>query len=357
MIYFDNAATAIKRKDLLIKIIENKEVFDGNPESVHAKGREAKKILEDSRRKIAKSIGADPKRLIFTSGATESNNTVIKAFKDGKVITSAIEHDSILNSIDKERTILIDADKNGLVSLDDIKANIDDSVKLVSIMYVNNETGAIEPIREIGEYLSDKDIWFHVDAVQAYGHLDIDVEDIKCDSISLSGHKIGGLNGFGALYLRKDLASFMTGGEQEKDRRAGTSFVAGAYTMAESYDRMVEERSHIKDLKEYFLEKLSNTNITYEINGSLEKSTYHVLNLYFKDYKAEFLLTYLDMNGICSSAGSACRAGSVLPSHVISNMYDEERAIHSLRFSFGYENTKKEIDKTIKVLERLGNER
>ena len=357
MIYFDNAATAIKRKDLLIEIIENKEAFDGNPESIHAKGREAKKILEDSRRKIANSIGADPKRLIFTSGATESNNTVIKAFKDGNVITSAIEHDSILNSIDKERTILIYADKNGLVSLDDIKANINDSVKLVSIMYVNNETGAIEPIREIGEYLSNKDIWFHVDAVQAYGHLDIDVNDLKCDSMSLSGHKIGGINGFGALYLREDLPSFMTGGEQEKNRRAGTSFVAGAYTMAESYDRMVEERAHIKELKEYFLEELSNTNITYEINGSLKKSSDHVLNLYFKDYKSEFLLTYLDMNGICSSAGSACRAGSVLPSHVISNMYDEERARHSLRFSFGYENTKKEIDKTIKVLERLGNER
>lgn len=357
MIYFDNAATAIKRKDLLIDIIENKEAFDGNPESVHAKGREAKKILEDARRKIASSIGANPKNLVFTSGATEANNTVIKAFKDGKIITSAIEHDSILNSIDKDRAILIDTNKDGLVLLEDIKNNIDDKVKLVSIMYVNNETGAIEPIKEIGEYLSDKDIWFHVDAVQAYGHFDIDVKDLKCDSMSLSGHKIGGINGFGALYIKEDIPSFMTGGEQEKNRRAGTSFVAGAYTMAQSYERMVSERNHIKELKAYFIEKLSKTNIEYEINGNLEKSSDHILNIYFNNYKAEFLLTYLDMNGICSSAGSACRAGSVLPSHVITNMYDEERARHSLRFSFGYQNTKEEIDKTIEVLERLNNER
>ncbi|WP_297281746.1 cysteine desulfurase family protein [uncultured Anaerococcus sp.] len=353
MIYFDNAATAIKRKEILQYILENKESFDGNPESSHALGRQSKKILEDSRSSIAASINADPKNLIFTSGATEANNTIINAFKDSKVITSAIEHDSILNSIDKEKAILLDANEDGVISIDDLKKNINDDIKLVSVMYVNNETGAIEPIKEIGDYLADKDIWFHVDGVQAYGHIDIDVLDLKCDSMSLSAHKVGGLNGFGALYLKENIDSFMKGGEQEKNRRAGTSFVAGAYSMAASYPKMLREREHIKNLKEHFVKSLDNTKLDYQINGNLENSSDHVLNIYFKDYKSDFLLTYLDMNGICASAGSACRAGSILPSHVITNMYDENRAEHSIRFSFGYENTIEEVDKTIENLSNL----
>ena len=357
MIYFDYAATAIKREEILREILENKEAFDGNPDSTHARGREAKKILEDSRKKIAKSIGANPKNVIFTSGATEGNNTVINAFKDKNIITSAIEHDSILNTIDKDKAILIDANEDGIISLGDIKEKITDETKLVAIMYVNNETGAIQPVKEIGEYLKEKDIHFHIDGVQAYGHVDIDVNELNCDSLSLSGHKIGGLNGFGIFYTREDLSPFIKGGEQEKDRRAGTSFVAGAYSMAQSFPHMIEEREKIKDLKAYFIENLKQTNINYEINGSIENSSDHVLNIYFKDYKSDFLLTYLDMNGICVSAGSACRAGSFLPSHVITNMYDEDRARHSIRFSFGYSNTKDEIDQCIKVLERLDNER
>lgn len=357
MIYFDYAATSVKREEILEYIIKNKEEFDGNPDSLHGKGRQTKKILEDSRREIAKSIGADPRNIIFTSGASEGNNTVINAFKDGNIITSAIEHDSILNTIDKNRSILLDANYDGRISLDDLKKKITDQTKLIAIMFVNNETGAIEPVKEIGEYLKDKDIWFHVDAVQAYGHVDINVDELNCDSLSLSGHKIGGLNGFGIFYMRENLKPFITGGEQEKDRRAGTSFVAGAYSMAKSYPFMVKERAMIKALKAYFIEKLERSNISYEINGSIENSSDHILNLYFKDYKSDFLLTYLDMNGICASAGSACRAGSILPSHVITNMYDEDRATHSIRFSFGYTNTRKDIDKTIEVLERLDNER
>ena len=196
MIYLDNAATAIKREEILKDILENKEAFDGNPDSLHAKGREAKKILEDSRKKIAKSIGANPKNVIFTSGASEGNNTVINNFKDNEIITSAIEHDSILNTIDKNNAILLDANEDGIISLDDLKSKITDKTKLVAIMYVNNETGAIQPVKEIGAYLKDKDIRFHVDSVQAYGHIDIDVDEINCDSLSLSGHKIGGINGF-----------------------------------------------------------------------------------------------------------------------------------------------------------------
>ena len=353
MIYLDNAATAIKREEVIKYILEHTTEFDGNPESTHAMGRNAKKILEDSRKKIADSIGANPKNVIFLSGATESNNTVINAFRNKEIVTSAIEHDSILNTIDKENAILLDVDKNGQISVDDLKSKINDHTKLVAIMYVNNETGAIQPVIEIGDYLADKDIWFHIDAVQAYGHLDIDVDELNCNSLAISGHKIGGLNGFGALFLRENIDSFMKGGEQEKNRRAGTSFVAGAYSMAASFPKMLAERDHIKKLKSYFIGRLKETNINFEINGDIEKSSAHILNIYFPDQKSDFLLTYLDMNGICVSAGSACRAGSFLPSHVISNMYDENRAEHSVRFSFGYQNTKEEIDKVIEVLSKL----
>lgn len=353
MIYLDNAATAIKREEIIKYILEHTKDFDGNPESTHAMGRNAKMILEEARRKIAASIGANPKDVIFTSGATEANNTVINAFKNSKIITTAIEHDSILNTIGKDNSVLLKVDKNGQISLDDLKNKISENTKLVAIMFVNNETGSIEPVKEVGEYLSDKEIWFHIDAVQAYGHVDIDVEELKCDSLAISGHKIGGLNGFGAMYLRENLPSFMKGGEQEKNRRAGTSFVAGAYSMVESFPKMLEEREKIKELKEYFVNELSKTDVNFEINGDIEKTSAHILNIYFDDYKSDFLLTYLDMNGICASAGSACRAGSFLPSHVITNMYDEKRAIHSIRFSFGYQNTKEEIDKVIEVLSNL----
>lgn len=353
MIYLDNAATAIKREEIIKYILEHTKDFDGNPESTHAMGRNSKMILEEARRKIAASIGANPKDVIFTSGATEVNNTVINAFKDSEIITTSIEHDSILNSIGREKAILLNVDKNGQISLEDLKNKINDQTKLVAIMFVNNETGSIEPVKEVGEYLSDKEIWFHIDAVQAYGHVDIDVEELKCDSLAISGHKIGGLNGFGAMYLRESLPSFMKGGEQEKNRRAGTSFVAGAYSMAESFPKMIEEREKIRELKEYFVKELSETDINFELNGDIEKTSAHILNIYFADYKSDFLLTYLDMNGICASAGSACRAGSFLPSHVITNMYDENRANHSIRFSFGYQNEKEEIDKVIKVLSNL----
>lgn len=353
MIYFDYAATSIKRKDVLGEILENFELFDGNPDSLHKYGREAKKILEKSREKIANYINCKANNIVFTSGASESNNTIINNFRDKTILTSMIEHDSILNTVDKEKAIFLSANKKGEISLEKLKEKLRDDVKLVSLIYVNNETGVIQPIKEIGQYLKDKDIWFHVDAVQAFGHLDIDVEEINCDSLSLSGHKIGGINGFGILYLRKNIESFIKGGKQEKDRRAGTSFVMGAYTMAESIERSIKERAKIKDIKKYFLEKLENSDFNYEVNGDLEKSSSHILNLYFPNVKSEFLLTFLDMNGVCASVGSACRAGTLEPSNVITNMYDIKRATHSIRFSFGFENTKDDVDKTIEILKKV----
>ena len=303
MIYFDYAATSIKRKDILKDIFENMENFDGNPDSLHALGRAGKKVLEDSRVEIAKSINANPNHIIFTASASEANNTILSNFKDDFVITSKIEHDSILNTVNKEKTIFLDVDEEGYFSLDELKEKLRDDVKLVSLMFVNNE--------------------------------------------------IGGINSFGVLYCNKKIKPFIKGGEQEKDRRAGTSFTMGAYSMAKSFPKACSEREKIKELKSYFVEKLKESNFLFEINGSLENSTDHILNLYFPKVKNELLLTYLDMNGICISVGSACRAGSVEASNVIKNMYDENRARHSVRFSFGFTNTKEDIDYTFEVLKKL----
>ncbi|WP_311481823.1 cysteine desulfurase family protein [uncultured Anaerococcus sp.] len=348
-IYFDYAATSIKRKKILEDILNQADLFDGNPDSSHSFGRDSKKILEEARQNIAKSIGAKPSQIIFTSGASESNNTVLAAFKNEKIITTNIEHDSIENTYVPENTILIEASDEG-ISLDDLKAKITDEVKLVSVMMVNNEMGLIMPIKEIGEFLKDKGISFHVDCVQAYGHLDIDVDAMNIDFLSLSGHKIGGINGFGLLYARENLPSFIKGGEQEKYRRAGTSFVMGAYSMAKSFPLMISEREKIKDLKNYLLESLAKSKINYQINGNPKKTVDHIVNIYFKDYRSDFLLTYLDMHGIGVSAGSACRAGAVIPSKVVERIYGQERASHSLRISLGFENTKADIDRLLEVL-------
>lgn len=353
-IYFDYAATSIKRKKILEDIVNKADLFDGNPDSSHSFGRDAKKILENARKTISKSIGADPSQIIFTSGASESNNTVLSAFSDKKIITTNIEHDSIENTYKPENTIIIEANEEG-IALSDLKEKITDEVKLVSIMMVNNEMGLVMPIKEIGAFLKEKGIYFHVDCVQAYGHLDIDVDDMNIDFLSLSGHKIGGINGFGILFARQNLPSFIKGGEQEKYRRAGTSFVIGAYSMAKSFPYMISEREEIYDLKKYLLEKLSESKINYEINGNPVQTVDHIVNIYFKDYKADFLLTYLDMHGIAVSAGSACRAGAVIPSKVVERIYGSDRASHSLRISLGFENTRADIDRLIDVLGELND--
>lgn len=203
------------------------------------------------------------------------------------------------------------------------------------------------PVKEIGDFLQDKKIWFHVDCTQALGHVEIDVDSIKCDSASFSGHKIGGLNGFGFLYARKPLENLIYGGEQEAKRRGGTSFVAGAYSMAESIGPSIRENEKLGDLKKLFLENLK---VPYEINGNPNLQTNHIVNIYFPFERNDLLMTYLDMNGVCVSAGSACSAGSPEPSYVISNIYDEERARRSIRFSFGFDNKKEDIIKTCELI-------
>ena len=249
------------------------------------------------------------------------------------------------------KVIFLDSGENGKIDIEDIKKNITDNTKLVSVMFVNNESGIIQPIKEIGELLEKRDIWFHVDAVQALGHLDIDVDELKVDSISLSAHKIGGMNSFGVLYLRNNITPMIVGGSQEKLMRAGTSNVMAALSMAYSLEQIKNEQTHITDIKKYFIERLDE--IPHEINGDLENSVNHIVNIYFPFVKSDLLLTYLDLAGIYVSAGSACNANTLETSYVIENMYDEERAKHSIRFSFGYDNTKEEVDLLIEKLKEM----
>ena len=208
MIYLDYAATSLKRVELIEYIMNNMMDFDANADSIHKMGRLAKKTLENSRHEIAKFLNTS----------------------DDRIITSKIEHPSILNPLDhnKSNVILIDAQQNGVVDCDEIIRNITPNTKLIILQHVNNETGVIQPVKKLGEYLKDTEIWYHIDATQSVGHVDVDVEDLHCDSLSFSGHKLGGLNGFGVLYIRKDLNNLIYAGEQENYRRGGTSFVMGA---------------------------------------------------------------------------------------------------------------------------------
>ena len=355
MIYLDYGATSKKREYIIKRIMEDFDSFNGNPDSQHTYGRKAKRILEEAREKIAKSINASPTQIVFTSGASEANNTVINAFAEGHIVSSRIEHPSILNSI-KERSknyTLVKPEKDGRIDISNLDNAINPDTSLISLIYVNNEIGSINPIEEVGKLAFEKNIWYHLDAVQAYGHLDIDLEELKCDSMSLSGHKIGGLNGFGVLYIRNPIKGLIFGGNQEKKRRAGTSFVAGAYSMGESFGEMLKERDHIKELKKTFIEELDAKEVPYEINGSLEESSDHILNIYLPFAKSDFLLTYLDMNGVCASAGSACTAGSLEASYVVAEVHDQDRADHSIRFSFGFDNTIDDVKKTVAILQGL----
>ena len=353
--YFDYASTSIKRKDILEKLIDNIDDYNANPSSIHSPGKKTKSYLNEARNKLADEINTDASKIYFTSGATEANNWLVKNFDDEsiEIISSNIEHKSILESLNsvKSKIKYIKADKKGRVSLDQVKAAITDKTRLVILMLVNNETGIIQPVKEIGQYLKDKDIWFHVDGVQALGHLDIDVEDMCIDSLALSGHKIGGLNGFGVLYSRERLKPLINGGGQESGIRAGSSNTLAALSMAYSLDSLRGEREKILELKEYFLENLKD--IDHEINGDVENSVNHIVNIYFPFVKSDLLLTYLDLKGIYISAGSACNANALEPSYVIENIYDKERAKHSVRFSFGYTNTKEEIDQLIYWLNEM----
>ena len=363
-IYLDYAATNPLDREILSKMMMVSTHY-GNPSSIHKIGKNAKTRLERARELIADNIMTDPNEIVFTSGATESNNTVLesvsRAHKNAHIITTKLEHKSILETLEQDKNIevsFIDTDSEGLINIDDLKSKIKDNTKLVTIHYVNNETGTIQPVKEIGELLKDTDVLFHVDAAQALGHVPLVMSELDVDYMSISGHKIGAPKGIGLLYIKNGskLNPLMYGGEQERGRRAGTENLIYAHAISVGVRKAVrdfDERSTTEQrLKELFLSELDSLGVPYELNASKNVSP-HIVNIYLPFITTDIMLTRLDLKDVYVSGGSACNAGTVQPSHVITEMYDEKRANQSIRVSLNYMTTEDEIKRAAQVFSEI----
>src|SRR5690625_340431 len=354
-------------KDVIDVMKAAMEDYLGNPSSIHHFGRESRKRLDEARDTMAKSIGANDQSIIFTSGGTEANNLAIfgaalsNREKGNHIITTAIEHHAVLHpceQLEKEGfdVTYLPVDESGIVSIEDVKKALRDDTILVSIMYVNNETGMIQPVKEIASLLNDHQALFHTDAVQAYGMLNIDVLDLNVDLLTTSAHKIYGPKGIGFLYKRDDvhLQKLLYGGEQERKWRSGTEnliSIAGFQKAVQLLDETLDERiKNLNELYKTFLQTLAEEDIEFIVNGEaeLKNRVPNIINISFTGTEVESFLTNLDLSGIAASSGSACTAGSIDPSHVLKAMYgeDSDRLYNSIRFSFKVENTINDV-KTI----------
>lgn len=375
-IYLDHAATSPIHPQVITKMMEAMEQTYGNPSSIHATGREARKQLDIARQQFASSIGAKDQDIILTSGGTEADNFAIFGTAYGRktegshIITSQIEHHAVLTACEKlekegfEVTYL-PVNSQGRLTVEDVKQALRDDTILVTIMLGNNEVGTIQPIQEIGELLNDHKATFHTDAVQAYGLLPISVDDLKVDLLSVSSHKINGPKGIGFLYQRKGtkLSPQFFGGQQERKRRAGTENVPGILAFAEAVtialQTMKEKRDQYSQFKKEMASIWQQAEIDFKVNGEEQITLPHILNVSFAGTDVESLLVNLDMAGLSVSSGSACTAGSINPSHVLVAMYGEKASElrNSIRFSFGYGVTDAEIKEaatlTANVVKRL----
>lgn len=372
-IYFDHAATTPVRPEVAAVLSDiYKNGPHGNPSSIHRAGRSAKQLVDEARKVIARSIGAKPSEIIFTSGGTESDNTALisaaeaMAERGKHIISTKVEHEAVLEPLKYLESrgfevTYLDVDESGQISLDELKQALRPETILVSIMLVNNEVGTIFPLAEIAQIIGEQEILLHTDAVQAFGKIDIDVDELGVDYLSISGHKIGGPKGIGVLYERSshNLNPYMKGGAQEQGRRGGTHNVPGIWGLKKaaelSMDELSQNKQNLESLKQYLLDQLENKAIDFKLNGSSEQSAPHVINLYLPGQQADQLLIRLDLAGICVSTGSACTAGVPEPSHVLKAMYGEDAAEleSSLRLSFGPENTKDDIDYLVATLEKI----
>ncbi|CAH0418108.1 cysteine desulfurase family protein [Periweissella ghanensis] len=365
VVYLDNAATTPMAPEVIDTMLTTMQSTFGNASSTHAFGRKAHMVLENARQVIARSINAKDEEIVFTSGGTESDNTAIIGTAEARqhlgkhIITSAIEHEAVLKPLawlaehGFEITYL-PVNEAGEVSVADLKAALRDDTILVTIMMGNNEVGSHMPIREIGEVLADHQAWFHTDAVQAYGLLDIDVKRDHIDMLSTSAHKINGPKQLGFLYRRDGLVfpSYLKGGDQEEKRRAGTEnipSIAGFATAVELITPAEKANRQAKyaAFKAQVLSGLAAADIDVAVNGAIKDDTLqHVLNIWIKGVSTYVMQTNLDMAGIAISGGSACTAGSLEPSHVLTAMYGETspRIEESLRISFGTYTTSADID-------------
>lgn len=367
-IYADNAATTKTSQAAIDAMVDIMNNVYGNPSSLHTVGQKAKEALEKARVEVAQCVGADFKEIYFTSGGSEADNqAIISAAKFGArknkkhIISTKIEHHAVLhtlNKLEKEgfEVTLLDIDESGIVKPEDVEKAIREDTALVTIMYANNEIGTIQPIAEIGKICKEKGVIFHTDAVQAAGHLHIDVNKENIDMLSLSGHKFHGPKGVGVLFARKNipLVNIIEGGAQERGRRAGTENIPAIVGMAKALmdaTKAIDETAEIEiKLRNHLIEGLEK--ISHSIlNGDREKRLPGNVNFCFEGIEGESLLLLLDAKGIAASSGSACTSGSLDPSHVLLAIGRPHEIAHgSLRLTICRNNTMKEIDYMIKEI-------
>ena len=369
--YLDNSATTAVSEEVLKEMEPYFREAYGNPSTLYSVGREAKKGLDEARQRVADAINADSKEIIFTSGGSESDNLAIKGIalklrgKGNHIITSEIEHPAVketlhfLETLDFKVTYL-PVYENGIVKVEDVKDAITPETILITIMHGNNEIGTLQPIAEIGKLAREHKILFHTDAVQTFGKVKVDVEELNVDLLSLSSHKIHGPKGVGALYVRKGIKfqKLINGGHQEKNKRAGTENVPAIVGMGKAiemaYENLEEHRKKIKDLRDYYISEVEKRIPYIKINGDLEKRLPGNANISFRFIEGEGMLLNLDLKGICASSGSACTSGSLDPSHVLLAIgLPHEIAHGSLRISIGKDNTKEEVDYLLDNLEQI----
>lgn len=374
-IYLDNAATTPTRPEVVEAMLPYFTEKFGNPSSVYELAAQNKTVIDSTREIIADSLGAKPEEIYYTAGGSESDNWALKATveayasKGNHIITSTIEHHAILHVceyLEKQgvEVTYVDVDENGIIKLDELEAAIRPETILISVMFANNEIGTIQPIKEIGQIAKKHNILFHTDAVQAYTHVDINVDDLNIDMLSGSGHKLNGPKGIGFLYIRKGvkIRSLIHGGAQERSRRAGTENVPAIVGLGKAVEMAMatmEERANKEIyLRELLIKKVLNEVPYTRLNGDSKKRLPNNANFSFQFIEGESLLIMLDMQNICASSGSACTSGSLDPSHVLLGIgLPHEIAHGSLRITLSEDNTEDEIlytiDKIKGIVERL----
>lgn len=366
-IYMDHGATSPmlpEALDIMTDILRNAY---GNPSSIHGTGRQARKIVEEARRQAAKALNALPEEIFFTSGGTEGDNWALRGMtaRGGHVITSSVEHHAVLHTcaaLEKHgiESTFLPVDENGRVRLEDAERAMRENTCLVSLMLANNEIGTIEPVKEVCASAHARGIPVHTDAVQAFGGIPVDVQELGVDILSLSAHKFGGPKGIGIMYVRKGtrLERYMTGGEQERRMRAGTenvASIAAAGAAMEAVSRSLPERiAKIRQMRDHLEEGIVREIPDVLINGGEAQRIPGCLNVSFLGLEGEAVLLRLDLAGIAASSGSACTAGSLDPSHVLMAIgRTRAQAQASVRFTLGVENSMAEVDEVLEVLPPL----
>lgn len=371
LIYLDNAATTKTRPEVVEAMLPYFTEYYGNPSSVYEFSNESKKAINRSRETIAEAIGAKTNEIYFTAGGTESDNWALAATaeayqaKGNHIITSKIEHHAVLHTceyLEKRgfEVTYLDVDENGVIKLDELKKAIRPTTILISIMFANNEIGTIEPVKEIGEIAKEHGIIFHTDAVQAFGHVPINVDEYHIDMMSASGHKLNGPKGIGFLYIRTGIKtrSFMHGGAQERKRRGGTENVPGIVGFGKAVEiavnTMEERTKRESELRDYLMNRVMAEVPYVRINGHRTSRLSNNVNFAFQFIEGESLLIMLDMDGICGSSGSACTSGSLDPSHVLLAIgLPHEIAHGSLRLTLNADNTMEEMDYVAESIKKI----